>query len=183
MDPGKVATICDWTTPSTLHEVQAFIGFANFYQRFIKDFASIACPLHDLTKKDVPWQWHKEQQEAFNTLKHCFCEEPILRVYDPMLPTCIKVDASGFATGGILSQKHESTKLWHPVAFCSESMSKEERNYSIYNREMLGLIHTLEDWRHFLKVQNLKSSPTIKTWNGGPLCKTRQDIRPGGPSI
>ena len=99
----------------------------------------------------MPWQWHKEQQEAFNTLKHWFCEEPILWVYDPTLPTRVKVDASGFATGGILSQKHESTKLWHPVAFHSESMSKEERNYSIYNREMLGLICTLEDWRHFLE--------------------------------
>ena len=151
MDPGKVTAVHDWTMPSTLREVRAFIGFANFYWRFIKDFMSIMCSLHDLTEKDMPWQWHKEQQEAFNTLKHCFCEEPILRVYDLTLPMCVKVNASGFATGGILSQKHESTRLWHPVAFRSESMSKEERNYSIYDREMLGLIRALEDWRHFLE--------------------------------
>jgi hypothetical protein len=87
MNPGKVAAVRDWTTPANLREVRAFIGFANFYRRFIKDFASIARPLHDLTKKDTPWQWHSEQQKAFNELKRRFCEEPILKVYDPELPT------------------------------------------------------------------------------------------------
>jgi hypothetical protein len=65
-------------------------------------------------------------------------------------PTRVEVDASGFATGGILSQKHEDG-LWHPVAYRSDSMSKEERNYEIYDREMLGCIRAFEDWRHFLK--------------------------------
>ena len=110
----------------------------------------MAHPLHGLTKKDVPWQWNKEQQEAFNTIKKVFCTESILKVYDPDLSTCLECDASGFATGGILSQKHDDG-LWHPVAYRSESMSKEERNYEIYNREMLGLICALEDWQHFLE--------------------------------
>jgi hypothetical protein len=83
-------------------------------------------------------------------LKQRFCEEPILKVYDPELPTRVEVDASGFATGSILSQKGEDS-LWHPVAYRSDSMSKEERNYEIYNREMLGLIRALEDWCHFLE--------------------------------
>ena len=150
MDPGKVSTVKSWPTPTTLKEVRAFIGFANFYRRFTKDFSMMAHPLHDLTKKDTPWQWNKEQQEAFNSIKHQFCTEPILKVYDPELHTRVKVDASGFATGGILSQKHDNG-LWHPVAYCSQSMSKEERNYEIYDREMLGLIRALEDWRHFLE--------------------------------
>ena len=106
MDPGKVAAVKDWPTPMTLKEVRAFIGFANFYRRFIKDFSVMACPLHDLTKKDTPWTWGSAQQEAFNAIKWKFCSELILKVYDPELPTCIKVDASGFAVGGILSQKH-----------------------------------------------------------------------------
>jgi hypothetical protein len=131
IDPGKVAAVKDWPTPTTLKEVRVFIGFANFYRRFIKDFATVARPLHDLTKKDMPWQWHAEQQKAFNWLKEKFCCEPILKVYDPELPTQVEVDASGFATGGILSQKHKDG-LWHPVAYCSNSMSKEECNYEIY---------------------------------------------------
>jgi hypothetical protein len=150
MDTGKVATVRDWPTPTMLKEVRAFIGFANFYRRFIKDFATVACPLHDLTKKDMPWQWHAEQQKAFDWLKEKFCCKPILKVYDPELPMQVEVDASGFATGGILSQKHKDG-LWHPVAYHSDSMSKEEHNYKIYDREMLGCIRALEDWRHFLK--------------------------------
>ena len=150
MDPGKVSAVKSWPTPTTLKEVRAFIGFANFYRRFIKDFSTMARPLHDLTKKDTPWQWNKEQQEAFNSIKWQFCTEPILKVYDPELPTRVEVNASGFATGGILSQKHNNG-LWHPIAYRSQSMSKEERNYKIYDREMLGLIRALEDWRHFLE--------------------------------
>jgi RNase H-like domain found in reverse transcriptase len=125
MDKGKVAAVADWPTPTTLKQVRAFIGFANFYRRFIKGLATIARPLHDLTKKDVPWQWHAAQQQAFDSIKRRFCEEPILRVYDPELPTQIEVDALGFATGGILSQKHDDN-LWHPVAYRSSSMSPEE---------------------------------------------------------
>ena len=83
MDPDKATTVKDWPTLTTLKEVQAFIGFANFYRRFIKDFSTIGHPLHDLTKKDVPWHWFQEQQEAFNVMKKQFCEEPILKVYDP----------------------------------------------------------------------------------------------------
>jgi hypothetical protein len=150
MDHGKVSAVRDWPTPTTLCEVRAFIGFSNFYRRFIKDFSSIARPLHDLTKKDVPWQWHTEQQHAFDTLKEKFCQEPILKVYDPNLETRVEVDASGFATGGILSQKYPDG-LWHPIAYRSSSMSKEERNYEIYDREMLGCIRALEDWRHYLE--------------------------------
>jgi hypothetical protein len=82
MDPGKVSAVKDWSIPTTLKEVRVFIGFANFYRRFIQDFASVARPLHDLTKKDMPWQWHAEQQRAFDTLKEKFCYEPILIVYN-----------------------------------------------------------------------------------------------------
>ena len=115
----------------------------------------MAHPLHDLTKKDVPWHWYQKQQEAFNVIKKQFCEEPILKVYNPDLPTRIECDASGFATGGILSQKHEDS-LWHLVVYRSQSMSKEERNYEIYDREMLGLICALEDWCHFLEGISFK---------------------------
>ncbi len=83
-------------------------------------------------------------------LKEKFIQEPILKVYDPNLPTLVEVDASSSATGGILSQKNPDG-LWHPVVYCSQSMSKEECNYQIYDREMLGLIRALEDWRHFLE--------------------------------
>ena len=150
MDQGKIHAIKTWAIPTNLREVQAVIGFANFYRRFIEDFSEICHPLHDLTKKDVPWRWTSIEQKAFDMLKEKFIQEPILKVYDPNLPMRIEVDASSSATGGILSQKNPDG-LWHPVAYRSQSMSKEEHNYQIYDREMLGLIRALEDWRHFLE--------------------------------
>ena len=95
----------------------------------------------------VPGTARSFQQD---TVKKQFCEEPILKVYDPNLSTRVECDASGFAMGGILSQKHKDG-LWHLVAYRSQSMSKEECNYEIYDREMPGLIRALEDWRHFLE--------------------------------
>ena len=82
MDPGKVAAVKEWPTPTALKEVRVFVGFTNFYRRFLKDFATMAQPLHDLTKKDVPWHWNQEQQEAFDVIKAKFCEKPILKVYN-----------------------------------------------------------------------------------------------------
>ncbi len=72
MDPGKVNAVRNWPPPKMLKDVRGFIGFSNFYQRFIKDFSAIARTLHGLTKKDVPWHWDKEQQVGFNTIMRNF---------------------------------------------------------------------------------------------------------------
>ena len=98
MDPVKVKAVTTWSTPKCLKDVRAFIGFANFYRRFIKDFSKLARPLHDLTKKDTPFTWAEPQQTAFDALKQAFTSEPILAVFDPSRPTCLEVDASGYAT-------------------------------------------------------------------------------------
>ena len=132
MDPGKVAAVRDWPTPKNLKEVRGFIGFANFYRRFIKDFAKLARPLHNLTKKEVPFHWDQEQQKAFDDLKTAFTTAPILRLWNPELPTKVEVDASGFATGGVILQQQED-EHWRPVAFQSSSMNDAERNYEIYD--------------------------------------------------
>lgn len=135
--------------PKNLREVRGFLGFANFYHRFIKDFAKVACPLNDLTKKEVPFIWGEAQQSAFNQLRQAFISEPILTLWEPGRPTRVEVDASGYATGGVLLQKLDDG-LWHPVAFRSASMSAPERNYEIYDREMLAVITALYDWKHYL---------------------------------
>ena len=150
MDPAKVEAVRNWPIPRNLRALRGFLGFANFYRRFIKDFATIAQPLNSLTRKNVPWQWDEPQQQAFDTLRTAFTSAPILVLWDPGRPTRIEVDASGFATGGALLQKHEDG-LWHPVAFRSASMQPVERNYEIYDREMLAIIEALKDWRHFLE--------------------------------
>jgi hypothetical protein len=150
MDPVKVKAVADWPTPRNLRELRGFLGFANFYRRFIKDFAKIARPLNDLTKKDVQWTWNGSQHRAFQTLKETFLQKPILVVWEPNRPTRLEVNASGYAMGGVLLQKLDDDR-WHPVAFRSQSMIDAERNYEIYDKEMLAIIRTLEDWRHYLE--------------------------------
>ena len=92
-------------------------------------------PLHNLTKKDTPFTWAEPQQTAFDALKQAFTSEPILAVFDPSRPTHLEVDASGYATGGVLSQKCDD-ELWHPIAYRPQSMTEAEHNYEIYDREM-----------------------------------------------
>ena len=150
MDPVKVSGVANWPTPTNVKGVQQFRGFANFYRRFIQDFARITRPLDNLTKKDTPWHWGEEEQKAFDELKKCFTSTPILAIYDPSRETRIEVDASGFATGGVLNQKQDDGK-WHPVAFRSHGMDQAQRNYEIYDKEMLAIIEALEDWRHYLE--------------------------------
>lgn len=98
MDPVKVAAVRDWPTPTCVCDVHGFLGFANFYRRFIHDFARIARPLNDLTRKDIRFDWGTHQQAAFEELHTAFTSAPILSLWDPDRPTRIEVDASGYAT-------------------------------------------------------------------------------------
>ena len=149
MDPGKVAAVAGWKQPKNLKQVQALLGFANFYQRFFPlSYAAETCPLMDLTQKNEPFVWGAAQQRAFEFIKNAVASAPVLAMYDSTRPTRVETNASNFATGAILSQKQDNGK-WHPIAYRSLTMSAEEHNYEIYDCEMLGLIHALEDWRHF----------------------------------
>lgn len=150
MDPIKVKAVTEWPMPTNLKEVRAFVGFANFYRRFIQNFSKLAHPLHDLTKKDVLFVWGQSQEEAFKTLKSAFTSEPILAMWSADRDIQLEVDASEYATGRVLSQKGED-RLWHLIAYRSASMNEAEHNYKIYDREMLAFCEALKDWRHFLE--------------------------------
>lgn len=151
MDPKKVAGVMDWPTPAKVKDVQAFVGFANYYRRFIKDFSKVVKPLTELSKKNTQWNWGPEQAEAFQTLKEAFTSAPILRIPDQESPFRVEADSSDYATGAVLSQYSSEDKLWHPVAFYSKSLSAPERNYEIYDKELLAIIRALEEWRHYLE--------------------------------
>ncbi|KIK13956.1 hypothetical protein PISMIDRAFT_17634 [Pisolithus microcarpus 441] len=151
MDKSKVKAIKDWPTPTKVKSVRAFLGLANFYHRFIKDFACIACPLNGLMRKDQPWTWQEEQQRSFNALKEAFTSAPILTFPDQDRKFCLETDASDFATGAVLSVEAPDG-LWHPVAYYSHSMTPPKRNYQVFDKEMLAIIQALETWRHYLKA-------------------------------
>ena len=150
MDPVKLKAIIEWEPPKTVKQVQAFLGFGNFYRRFIRDYSKIVRPLTELTKKDQPFLWTPECQKAFDTLKKRFTEEPILQIPDPEKPFQIECDASKVATGAVLRQQGEDG-LWHPCSYLSKSFTPAERNYQIYDRELLAIVRAPEAWRHFLQ--------------------------------
>jgi hypothetical protein len=160
MNPAKVKGITDWPTPTKVKHVQAFLRLANFYQRFIKDFAKIVQPLTLLTCKDVPWQWNEQCQQAFDFLKNAFTTAPILQIPNNTMPYRLETNSSDFATGAVLEQKGEDN-LWHPVAFYSKSLNEHKRNYEIYNKEMLAIIRGLEEYRHYLEGHPLP----VKIWS------------------
>src|SRR6202790_4062053 len=149
MDPTKLAGISDWTAPLNVKGVRSFLGFANFYRRFIGRFSELARPLNDLTLKDRKFEWMAKCQEAFEELKRRFAKEPVLLMPDATKPFVIESDASKFATGAVLRQK-DGNGDWHPCGFISHSLDATQRNYEIYDRELLGIVRALETWRHYL---------------------------------
>jgi len=130
--------------------VQKFLGLANYYRQFVKDFARIAKPLHEMTRKEMKWSWEERQQRVFKELKQRFTTELVLVTPDLDKEMRVEANASDFATGEVLSMKCEDER-WRPVAYISKSLNEAERNYKIHNKEMLAIIWCLEAWNHFLK--------------------------------
>lgn len=147
MDPVKISGVRDWPIPACKKEVQAFLGFCNFYRRFVKGYSKVARPLNDLTG-NVPWKWTPEAETAVHELKKRLTEAPALVIPNESDPYRVEVDASDYAIGGVLSQKQDN--VWHPVAYLSHSMTPAERNYEIYDKELLAIMTGIEQWRHYL---------------------------------
>jgi hypothetical protein len=104
MDLGKVAAVMDWAIPTGVKDVQSFLGFANFYRRFVRNYSAITAPLTELTKKDREFHWTKEAQAAFDALKTAFTQAPMLLTFDPKKDIMVETDSSDFALGAVLSQ-------------------------------------------------------------------------------
>ena len=150
MEPSKVDAIKSWDTPTCVREVRSFIGFCNFYRRFIREFLKIAGPLNTLTKKDVKFEWSEQCDRAFEGLKQRVCEAPILMHFDPSKQCHLETDSSDYVSAGVLSQEDDNGIL-HPVAYFLKQMVPAECNYKIYNKELLAIIRCFEEWRPELK--------------------------------
>ncbi|KAL2004440.1 hypothetical protein VTN00DRAFT_6594 [Thermoascus crustaceus] len=150
MNEGKVTAIQGWPEPTTVKETQAFLGFTNFYQKFIWNYSKIVEPLTKLTQKDQKFEWKEEQQKAFDLLKQKFCEAPVLGIFDPEKPIFIETDASDFAIGACINQPDEQGQL-HPIAFYSRKMTPPELNYNIHDKELLAIMAAVKEWRHYLE--------------------------------
>ncbi|KIK11066.1 hypothetical protein PISMIDRAFT_45052, partial [Pisolithus microcarpus 441] len=145
----KTDAVQEWKEPENLTQLRSFLGFTNFYQKFIAGYSAISAPLHHLSKKDVSWTWGPDQQKAFDKLKATLGSSPVLNIPDPTKPFALFTDASQSATGAVLAQKGEDDE-WHPCSYLSESLKGAEKNYPVYDLEFLAVIRAIKAFRHYL---------------------------------
>ena len=143
MEKEKVQGVIEWPVPKSMKDVQKFLGLANYYRRFVKDFATIAKPLHETMRKDRKWRWGEKQQKVFEELKRKFTTELVLVTSNLNKEMRVEADASDLAIGGVLLMKCEDER-WRPVAYISKLLNEAKRNYEIYDKEMLVIIRYLE---------------------------------------
>ncbi|CAJ0922466.1 unnamed protein product [Ranitomeya imitator] len=162
MDPVKVQAIHDWTQPTSVKSLQKFLGFANFYRRFIANFSSVAKPLTDLTKKgaDVV-NWSSAAVDAFQELKRRFSSAPVLCQPDVSLPFQVEVDASEIGAGAVLSQRSSDGSGMKPCAFFSRKFSPAERNYDDVDSDFHCFFQVK------IKLLRINKSITIKSVDKG----------------
>ncbi len=130
MDQGKVTAVAEWPTPQTIKELQRFLGFANFYRRFIKGFSLLTAPLTTLLRgKPKSLSWNPNAHDAFDSLKTAFSTAPILRHPDPQVPFVVEVDASTTGAGAVLSQLFGEPPRLQPCAYYSKKLTPAEQNY------------------------------------------------------
>ncbi len=152
MDERKVRAVTEWPQPSTIKELQRFLGFANFYRRFIRNYSIVSAPLTSLLKgKPSKLKWTEEAKTAFTTLKEKFTTAPILKHPEPSLPFVVEDDASDCGIGAVLSQRHGQPGKLFPCAFFSRKLTAAERNYDVGNKELLSMKAAIEEWRHWLE--------------------------------
>ena len=120
MDPAKFSTVTEWPTPDSRKKVQQFLGFANFYRRFIRGFSAIAAPLHALTSPQVPFRWSDDADAAFKELKQRFTTAPILTLPDPFRQFVVEVDASKEGIGRFCPNEQNRTTSFTSVPSCHD---------------------------------------------------------------
>jgi hypothetical protein len=142
LDPAKVEAVQQWKKLESVHDLQCFLGFSNFYKRFIKYYAKRCGPFYHLLQKDVKWKWSKECELSLSTLKNNFCTAPVLGHYNPSCETILETNALETVIASILLQKlPENGKLvLHPVAYFSKKMTPAECNYGIGKKELLAIV-------------------------------------------
>lgn len=149
MDPTKVKAVVDWPKAQDVSQLRSFMGLANYFRRFVHKFAQIAAPLTDLlNKKVLEEHWGESQDAAFAKLKQALVSAPVLKVADPNRAFVVQSDASDFAVGGVLLQ--EFAGQLHPIAFYSRKLNSAERNYTVSEREMLGVVECVKSWSHYI---------------------------------
>ncbi|GJY99984.1 putative reverse transcriptase domain-containing protein, partial [Tanacetum coccineum] len=143
VDPSKIEAVKNWKAPRTPSEVHSFLGLAGYYRRFIENFSKIAKSLTILTQKSKTFDWGKEQERAFQTLKDKLCNAPVLALPDGSEDFVVYCNASGLGLGCVLMQRGKV------IAYASRQLKIHEKNYTTYDLELGAVVFTLKIWRHY----------------------------------
>ena len=145
---SKISAIREWPIPENATDVRSFLGTVSYYRRFVRDFASIAAPLHRLTEKGAPFVWTPEQQNAFESLKTALSNTPVLRFPVSDAPYVLDTDASLTGIGAVLSQVIDGEE--YVLGYASRTLNKAQRNYCVTRRELLALARFVRHFRPYL---------------------------------
>ncbi|UYV74184.1 K02A2.6-like [Cordylochernes scorpioides] len=151
-DPGKVKSIQDFPRPDTVKKVRQFMGLANYYRKFVKDFSKISFPLVRLTRKNQPFIWNEEVEESFAKLKMALSTKPVLAIYNPDYPSRVYTDASKYGIGAILTQIGPDNEE-HVIAYYSKTLQPHQENYSAYEMECLAVIQATDHFHVYIENQ------------------------------
>ncbi|SPC67975.1 uncharacterized protein UHOD_12199 [Ustilago sp. UG-2017b] len=181
MDPSKTEVITNWPVPKSVHDVQVFLGFCNFYRKFIPQYSRTAYPLTQLLRKEAqsaPFAWNNEAQHAFEQLRSAFGTDTILHHFDPTQPIIVETDASDFAVAAVLSQSFDQGTR-HPIAFFSKKLDPAQLNYPIFDKEMFAIVAAFKHWRQYLEgakfqVQVLTDHRSLKYFTTTKQLNRRQ---------
>jgi hypothetical protein len=150
MDPKKLSAISTWPAPTSRKDLESFLGFTNFYRAFIPHYSDLTCSLTDLLSKELKFSWSTATDISFLKLKEAFTNAISLHHPKDHLPFEVECDSSDYALGAVLSQRITPEKLV-PIAFYARKMTQAERNYPIYDKELLSIHESFQEWRHFLQ--------------------------------
>jgi len=148
MDPEKVEAIKKAEEPKNTTELQRFLGLANYYRKFVPNYATVATPLHAIQSNKIAFNWTEDCKKAFESLKMLLSQEPVMAFPDFKKKFILETDASNFAIGGVLSQEYEGQR--RVVAYFSKTMMKHQMNYSVTEKECLAVVKAAKHFRQYL---------------------------------
>lgn len=150
LNKSKIEAIQNFPRSMTVRQVQGFLGLTSYFRKFIANYAQIVKPLHDLTKKDVPFTFDKKELCAFETLQEKLTNQPVLPLYNPIATTELHTDASSYGYGAVLLQRQSDGHM-HPIMYFSRRTTTTESHYHSYELETMAIVYALERFRVYLQ--------------------------------
>ncbi|GFV49854.1 retrovirus-related Pol polyprotein from transposon opus [Trichonephila clavipes] len=180
-DPDKISAVKDWNCPTDVHQLRSFLGLCTYYRKFVKNFSTIARPLHKLTEAKQKFIWTVDCNNAFNKLKDALTFAPVLASPEIGKQFILDTDASHESIGAVLSQEIDGQE--RVIAYFSKCLSKLERN-CVTRKELLAIVKAVEHFHPYLYGRRflLQTDHASLTWllnfkNSGQIARWIQRLQ------